>query len=107
MKTFKDGQGYWVEMPNNATLMVKGRYLSAPPSVLPSYSQSTGWNLIGYTARYNMTNEPAAAYLGSLAGSAEANYAYNADGDYYYQTDSYDAGLGYWLALSKAGTVYP
>jgi hypothetical protein len=107
LKTFKDGQGYWVEMKNDATLVVKGRYLAAPPNVLPAYAASTGWNLIGYTARYNMTNEPAGEYLGSLLGSAEANYAYNADGDYYYQTWTYNAGLGYWLALSKGGTIYP
>jgi hypothetical protein len=107
LKTFKDGQGYWVEMPNNGTLVVKGRYLSAPPSVLPSYAESKGWNLIGYTARYNMNGEAAADYLGSLVGAAEANYAFNADGDYYYQTWTYDSGLGYWLALNAGGTIYP
>lgn len=108
LKTFKDGQGYWVEMPGNGTLVISGRYLSAPPNVLPAYAVNAGWNLIGYTARYNMTNEAAADYLGpSVYNAAQANYAFNPDGDYYYQTWTYNAGLGYWLALSQNGTIYP
>ncbi len=106
LKTFHDGQGYWVEMKSGGTLVVKGRYLAAPPNVLPSYAESVGWNLIGFTARYNMANESANEYLGSLAGAAEANYRWNTAG-YYEQTWTYDAGFGYWLALSKAGTIYP
>ena len=108
LKTFKDGQGYWVEMPGNGTLVISGRYLSAPPNVLPAYAVNAGWNLIGYTARYNMTNESAVDYLGpTVYNAAQANYAFNPDGDYYYQTWTYNAGLGYWLALSQNGTIYP
>lgn len=111
LKTFKDGQGYWVEMNKAATLEVKGRILNAPPAPLPSYGVSAGWNLIGYTCNYNWGSGWDSAwaddYLGSVWTNTQALYGYDAMYDYYVETDWMQSGEGYWLAVTAPGTIYP
>jgi hypothetical protein len=107
LKTFHDGQGYWVEMTKADTLSITGRVLSAPPSVLPSYGVSAGWNLIGYTARDVWSGEWAGSYLGSVWDTTQQLYSYNASGDYYVARSDMFPGEGFWLATSAPGTIYP
>lgn len=112
LKTFVDGQGYWVEMLKADTLSVTGRVLSAPPSVLPQYAVSAGWNIIGFTARDKWSGENYWEYLGaSVYDKTEQLYGWDATNDYYVSVPSTSSmmypGEGYWLATGAAGTIYP
>jgi hypothetical protein len=44
----KDGEGYWFDMAEDATMTVIGSNLLAGPHAPPEYELAEGWNLIGY-----------------------------------------------------------
>jgi len=101
-----DGDGYWVRTSTTATLTVHGVEMPDPPSLPPDYDLVAGWNLIGYKALEEMT---ATAYLGAaLAEDSIRIYGFD-DGSYFgLPLDSnMEPGLGYWIAMSEAGTIYP
>jgi hypothetical protein len=100
-----DGKGYWVNMSVAKTLTVTGRELPAPPSVPPTYSVVTGWNLIGYKS---LTAKTIATYLTST-NSRLPVYGFTG-GTYYALTataDNLQPGRGYWVYFNAAGTISP
>jgi len=101
-----DGQGYWIEMTAADELVIRGSELPAPPAPPPAYSVYTGWNLIGFKS---LTPKAPGAYLGpAVAASVAAIYGYDATtGAYFIPMEMMDPGQGYWLAVTKDGTIYP
>lgn len=103
LATMKDGNAYWVHMKQDATLTVVGVAIVLPGHMPPSYNVVQGWNMIGFKS---MTNMPASDYLDGtevvriykfVAGAWEVVQPGN----------DLEHGLGYWVAFSKAGTIYP
>ncbi|GAI27546.1 unnamed protein product, partial [marine sediment metagenome] len=58
-----DGDGYWIDMIEAETLVVRGVEFVAGPSAPPTYHVVEGWNLIGFKS---VTTAPADDYLRSI-----------------------------------------
>jgi len=106
--TMTDGMGYWVIMTADGepfTLTFEGVVIPAPPGVPPVYSVYEGWNLIGFKST---TPRLAGDYLAALGETVTIIYGF-ADGFYFIveSTDLMEPGLGYWIAVTEPGTIYP
>jgi hypothetical protein len=104
----RDGWGYWIDISETtgaATLTINGEELPTGNAVPPSYDVVVGWNLIGFKSTSQRT---AGEYLAGIAGKYVIIYGYE-DGAYYIvqSTDLMDPGLGYWIAVTADGTIYP
>jgi len=100
-----DGIGYWVNLDSNSSLVMTGAINPADPgTVPPSYPVVTGWNLIGYKNGNNI--ETIDSYLGGT--SFQIAYTY-ANGGWIQVTKGMNLtpGLGYWVAFTAPGTIYP
>lgn len=109
LKEMTSGQGYWIEMNNNSDLINHGWYNPPAPQVPPSYDVHAGWNLIGMHTTYPGYMKTVSQYLGAeCTASAKAVYYYS-NGVYYPvgKNDPMVPGLGYWLAVNAAGTIFP
>ncbi|MCL6581743.1 MAG: AAA family ATPase, partial [Firmicutes bacterium] len=106
LASFADGQGYWVKMRGSDRLVILGSWLPVPQGsavpVLPSYKVYAGWNLIGFTPGAD-DELYAVDYLGAVADSVQAMFAYNAEAGYYEPVYWMQPGCGYWLAVSQDG----
>ncbi len=97
-----DGLGYWVHMTAAATLTESGIVNPLPPQTPPTYPVAMGWNMIGFKSTYART---ASAYLGSVPWVRIWGYS---NGWVPMQgSDTMQPGLGYWIAATSAGTIYP
>ncbi len=102
-------QGYWINMEQQATLVVRG-YPLDPQTLIPLQS---GWNLVTYLPSSPL---PVATALASLGDGYEAVLGYDGGGLSYYPSlppefntlDAMQPGHGYWIKM-KAPTVliYP
>jgi uncharacterized repeat protein (TIGR01451 family) len=103
----RDGWGYWIDLASAgaATLTINGVELPTGNTVPPSYDVVVGWNLIGFKSTAQRT---AGEYLAGIAGKYVIIYGYE-NGAYYIvqSTDLMDPGLGYWIAVTADGTIYP
>jgi len=68
-----------------------------------------GWNLLGFKST---TAKAPAEYLAAIAGKYTIIYGYNAVADLYFiagapGNELLQPGLGYWIAMTDDGTVYP
>jgi hypothetical protein len=108
LTTIEDGKAYWINMKAAANLTVVGQAV-APPGygpVPPTYSVVQGWNMVGFKALNATTVD------NYLKGT---NYVriYGFDlgegvGWFSLSKDDYmEPGLGYWVAFSEPGTIYP
>ncbi|GAJ07022.1 unnamed protein product, partial [marine sediment metagenome] len=103
LTVMKDGVGFWVNMDSPDTLVVTGYELCEPaPAVPPEYSVVVGWNLIGFKFTTPGTID---GYLGDVNTNLDAIYGY-VDGAYFIPT-TLEPGLGYWIAVTLPGTIYP
>ncbi len=101
-----DGNGYWINMTEAATLTIYGLEFLPPPETPHAYDLGVGWNLMGYKGI--STTTMADAYLGSAYDDCDRIWAYY---DGAYQGVAYNdvmiPGRGYWIAMSAEGTIYP
>jgi len=104
-----DGWGYWVDMGSAATTLDVCGYelVGPPPAVPPYYGVVVGWNLIGFKS--TMPKLPV-DYLAGIAGKYVVIYGF-ANGVYFLVGSlghtSLLPGLGYWIAITAPGTIYP
>jgi len=101
--TMADGQGYWVHMTGAATLHVNGKVNPLPPVTPPTYAVAAGWNLTGFKSTCART---ASAYLGGVSWVRIWGYA-NGAWVPVQSGDMLQPGLGYWIAATGAGTIFP
>jgi hypothetical protein len=110
LEEMKDGKAYWINMSEERTLTVIGQAIAAPGHGTPqTYEVVEGWNMIGFKSMYPM---PANEYL---AGTDSVRvYGFNlTQGGWFSLSLSEDdggemkRGLGYWVAFSDEGTIYP
>jgi hypothetical protein len=100
----EDGKAYWINMNEAATLTVVGVAIVLPGQMPPSYGVVAGWNMVGFKSLAN--NMTADAYLGGTDWVRVYKFE-NGAWTSLVKTDLMEPGLGYWVAFSKAGTIYP
>jgi uncharacterized repeat protein (TIGR01451 family) len=100
-----DGMGYWILMTAPDTLTVSGVVALDPPNTPPTYDVVTGWNLIGFKSTSAMA---AGDYLAGIAGGYVKIWGFS-NGMYsgVQSVDMMMPGMGYWVAVTVAGTIYP
>jgi hypothetical protein len=107
LNTIEDGKGYWVNIQYGPiTLSFAGVELPPPPGVPPVYVLgTTGWNLLGFKSAYPRL---AGEYLAAMAGKYVIIYGFK-DGAFFIvqNSDLMEPGLGYWIALTDTGVIYP
>jgi hypothetical protein len=102
--TLVDGQGYWVHMTAASSISYHGKVNPLPPTTPPTYAVAAGWNLMGFKSTCART---AGDYLGSSVPWVRIwGYANNAWIQVHSDT-MLQPGLGYWIAATGAGTIYP
>jgi len=116
LTTIDAGKGYYVNASDFVTVKVSpgaGTIGSgASPVSPPSYTVGVGWNLIGYST-LDASNPSVAAgtYLASLSTNWTSLYSYSPDPTVGFQRvvtgGNVDVKKGYWLYVTKAGTITP
>ena len=101
-----DGDGYWIKSLDDVTLTLSGTEMPEPPLMPPTYDLVAGWNLIGYKAMESMHAED---YLGTIVAADTIRIYGFAEGAYFGVSIGSDLvpGLGYWIAMTDVGTIYP
>jgi hypothetical protein len=100
----EDGKAYWIDMKEEQTLTVPGVAIVLPGQIPPTYTVKEGWNMVGFKSR--STNTTVEDYL---QGTKWVRVLEFKDGAWTsllkgaYMTP----GLGYWVAFSEPGTIYP
>jgi len=107
LTTMEDGKSYWINMKNKTNLTVIGQAV-APPGYgdpPPSYSVVKGWNMVGFRSMDSMKadeylkgTEYVRIYGFDLKQGGWFPLAFSAN---------MTPGLGYWVAFSEPGTIYP
>ena len=107
LTTMEDGKAYWINMTAGLNLTVVGQAV-APPGYgppPPAYSVVEGWNMVGFRAMEAMKAEE---YLKGTDCVRIYGFDLNQGGWFSLADDGYmEPGLGYWIAFSDAGTIYP
>jgi hypothetical protein len=107
LTSMRDGKAYWINMKAAQNLTLAGRKNAVPPALPPTYDVVAGWNMVGLKATNNVT---AADYL---YGTRYVRiYGYE-NGTWFlipgpnYNYPEMEPGLGYWVAFTEPGTIYP
>jgi len=104
LATMEDGKAYWINMAEAADLLICGTELAVPPSLPPAYDVVVGWNMVGFKSTDTSTN--AEDYLDGT--EYVRIYKYDSGGwSIVQKSDAMEPGLGYWVAFTEAGTIYP
>ena len=104
-----DGWGYWIDMGTATATLINNGYqlVGPPPAVPPYYDVVVGWNLIGFKSP--IPRSPG-DYLAGINGRYVVIYGF-ANGVYFLVgspgNESLQPGLGYWIAVTAPGTIYP
>ena len=107
LTSMRDGKAYWVNMKAAQPLTLAGRKNAVPPALPPTYDVVVGWNMIGLKATNNVT---APDYLEGT--KCVRIYGYK-NGTWFlipgpdYDDPEMEPGLGYWVAFTEPGTIYP
>ncbi|MBT9148440.1 MAG: hypothetical protein DDT32_02214 [Syntrophomonadaceae bacterium] len=101
-----DGKGYWINMKAAATLTVVGTEMPPPPALPPEYPLFKGWNHIGFKS---ITQMMAREYLDPAAMKIFLRmWGFEAGAWFPVKADTYlKPGMGYWLAVSEDGRIFP
>jgi len=107
LHSLEDGKAYWVNMEVDRTLDIAGTEMPKGAELPPTYDVVAGWNMVGVKATNNVT---AADYL---YGTDYVRIYGFKDGAWFtipgpnYDTPEMEPGLGYWVAFTEPGTIYP
>ena len=107
LTTIEDGKAYWINMAAAVTLTVVGQAIAAPGygPPPPAYDVVEGWNMTGFRAMEGMTVDEylkGTDYVRVYGFDLEVGGWFSLSKD-----DVMTPGLGYWIAFSDAGTIYP
>jgi len=97
------GLGYWINMNSAATFTESGIVNPVPPGLPPTYTVAAGWNLMGFKST---CARAASDYMGSVPWVRIWGYA-NGAWSAAQSGTLLQPGLGYWIAATSAGTIYP
>ena len=106
LTSMTDGKAYWINMEAARTLSMAGTEMPEGTQLPPAYDVVVGWNMIGFKS--TATDVPADDYLD---GTEYVRIYYFENGTWSLipapYTDYMEPGLGYWVAFTEAGTIYP
>jgi len=108
LHSMEDGKAYWINMKAAQTLNLAGTKNPVPPALPPAYDVIVGWNMVGFKSTAN--NITVEDYL---AGTEYIRIYGFKDGAWFtipgtsYNTTMMVPGLGYWVAFTEKGTIYP
>ncbi|MCD6391627.1 MAG: hypothetical protein J7L92_06540, partial [Dehalococcoidia bacterium] len=102
LATMEDGKAYWINAAKAAHLWVFGTELAVPPALPAAYDVVVGWNMVGFKS---ITNTKAETYLDG--NEWVRIYTYDGGWAIVQDADMMVPGLGYWVAFTAAGTIYP
>jgi len=106
----EDGKAYWIDVKeDDLEFTFAGVAITLPHEVPPSYSVREGWNMIGFKSRDDM---PVDEYLAGTSAVRVLEFRNNEWRSIRKDAPEEDdrvmkPGLGYWVAFSKAGIIYP
>jgi len=109
LTSMRDGKAYWINMETARTLNLAGRKMPEGAQLPPTYDVVAGWNMVGFkcTVANNVT---AKDYL--YGTNYVRIYGYKT-GTWFlipgpdYNNPKMEPGLGYWVAFTEPGTIYP
>ena len=105
LDTIEDGKAYWIRMDATATLTAVGTAIALPGEMPRAYRVEEGWNMVGFQSTRDTIK--AEEYLKET--SFVRIYKFE-DGNWDIvepALDNMQPGLGYWVAFSEPGTIYP
>jgi len=103
LHTIEDGKAYWIRMAKGADLTVVGIATALPGEMPRAYSVVEGWNMVGFQSTETMQAKD------YLEGTALVRVYKFESGAWSIVQPAQDMepGLGYWVAFSEPGTIYP
>lgn len=106
LTTMVDGNGYWIYMNHNDTLLVNG-FIVPPASSPPTYSLVQGWNLVGFKPQPTIGTETLGNYLININGMYDTAHVYAYDNSAgmwknLSATDSLSVGEAFWVVVTPA-----
>jgi hypothetical protein len=111
LSSMRDGKAYWINMEVAQTLNLAGTEMAEGTQLPPAYAVVTGWNMVGFKSiPWNANNVTAKDYL---AGTEYVRiYGFENGAWFFIPGPDYDdpkmePGLGYWVAFTEPGTIYP
>ncbi len=106
LTSMRDGKAYWINMETAQTLNLAGREMPVGTQLPPAYNVVVGWNMVGFKS--TATNVAAADYLD---GTEYVRIYLFKNGAWDLIPAPYseflEPGLGYWVAFTEPGTIYP
>ena len=112
----EDGEGYWVKMKADDSLVVYGLELPKPPTLPPVYDVYEGWNLIGFKEVESMNITYYFATIPELVRASSVCYGWDATNQRYelaylagspIDSAEFKPGQGYWLYLTDDAHIAP
>jgi hypothetical protein len=107
LTSMRDGKAYWINMGAAQTLDLAGTEMPEGTQLPPAYDVVSDWNMVGFKSTNNVT---AKDYLNGT--EYVRIYGYK-NGAWFlipgpnYDTPQIEPGLGYWVAFTEPGTIYP
>jgi len=102
----RDGKAYWINMEAAQTLNLAGTEMPKGTQLPPAYDVVAGWNMVGFKS--TAANVAAADYLD---GTEYVRIYLFKNGVWDLIPAPYsefmEPGLGYWVAFTEPGTIYP
>jgi hypothetical protein len=106
LQKMEDGKAYWINMEAAQTLYIAGTVMPKGGGIPHDYDVVVGWNMVGFKST---NSTPAKDYL---YGTEIARIYGFEDGAWFTiqgpeYNDNMVPGLGYWVAFTEPGTIYP
>jgi len=108
LTSMTDGKAYWINMEAARTLNLAGSEMPEGTQLPPAYDVVVGWNMVGFKS--TATNVTATDYL---AGTEYVRIYGFKNGAWFlisgppFDNPKMEPGLGYWVAFTEPGTIYP
>jgi len=108
LSSMTDGKAYWINMDAAQNLTLAGTQMPEGTQLPPAYDVVAGWNMVGFKS--TATNVTATDYL---AGTEYVRIYGFKNGAWFlisgppYDNPKMEPGLGYWVAFTEPGTIYP
>jgi len=103
LDSMEDGKAYWINMEADQTLNLAGTENPVPPALPRDYDVVAGWNMVGFKSMDDMNVDD---YL------KDTDYVriYGFENGAWFtlmSSQNMTPGLGYWVAFTVKGTIYP
>jgi hypothetical protein len=108
LSSMRDGKAYWINMKAGQNLTLAGTEMPKGTQLPPAYDVVVGWNMVGFKS--TASNVTAEDYL---AGTKPVRIYGFENGTWFfipgppYNNPKMKPGLGYWVAFTEPGTIYP